>query len=181
MEKTMIREIRLLAVLFAFFPPAVSRAESPSPASDPALVASLKKFVQTQDEEKKARYIAVFRDLNDDGKPEAIVYLEGSDWCGSGGCAAMVLGQTAGGWTTIADIGPIRLPVRVLQSKSKGWRDISVAVGGGGIVHGYEAMLPYDGRSYAENPTTAPARRLKGKAAGDVVIPASAKAEPLFP
>jgi hypothetical protein len=177
----MIRMIRLLALLLAFLPSAGSRAASPSPAGDPALVASLKKFVQTQDEEKKARYIAVFRDLNDDGKPEAIVYLEGSDWCGSGGCAAMVVGQTAGGWTTITDIGPMRLPVRVLQSKSKGWRDISVAVGGGGIVHGYEAMLPYDGKSYADNPTTAPARRLKGKVAGEDVIPASAKAEPLFP
>lgn len=38
---------------------------------------SLKKFLQTLDDNKETRYVAAFKDLNGDGTPEAIVYMAG--------------------------------------------------------------------------------------------------------
>ncbi|MFZ3201855.1 MAG: hypothetical protein WA175_11985 [Candidatus Acidiferrales bacterium] len=67
----------------------------------------------------------------------------------------------------------MRLPIRVLATKSNGWYDISVRVQGGGIQPGYEAKLSFDGKTYDNNPSVSPAERLTQKLAGKTVIPAS--------
>ncbi len=74
-----------------------------------------------------------------------------------------------------------RPPIRVLNSKSNGWHDLSAWVGGGGITHPYEAKLPFNGESYPSNPSVPPAAKIGAKVAGQVVIPANAKGKPLYP
>ena len=68
---------------------------------------SLKKFLQNYDgnpasaDERTTRYSAAFVDLNDDGTSEALVYLSGPEWCGSGGCSLLILRPDGQSWKVI--------------------------------------------------------------------------------
>jgi hypothetical protein len=139
-------------------------------ATSPAAEQSLKRFLQTLDDSKTTRYIAAFRDLNNDGKPEAIVYLLGSNWCGSGGCNTIILAHDDNSWRVVTNISLTRPPIRLLASTSHGWSNLGVWVQGGGTQPGYEAELLFDGKSYPKNPSVAPAQRLMEKADGEVII-----------
>jgi hypothetical protein len=146
---------------------------------------SLKQFLQTNapknnNNDKTTRYIAVFRDLNGDGTPEAIVYFMGRRWCGSGGCLMLILKQDGSSWEYVTKTTITRLPIRVLTHVSHGWHSISVWVQGGGIRRGYEAELRFNGKTYPTNPTVPPARRLKKKPAGEDVIKSIKDAELLY-
>lgn len=148
---------------------------------------SIRKFLQTYvkkrgyDNDKTTRYTYAVVDLNGDGKNEAIVHLVGLPWCGSGGCPTLVLERTAASYRLITRIFITRLPIRVLTSSSHGWRNLAVWKEGGSPEPGYEAELRFDGKTYPINPSVPPARPLRGKVAGEVVIPKSAKEEPLYP
>lgn len=134
----------------------------------------------SSDTDSLDRYIAVFRDLNDDGVEDAIVYVIGNDVCGSGGCPTLVFARQGASWRLVADISVTRLPIRVMTKKSYGWRSIGVWVQGGGINPGYEAELDYDGRAYPQNSSGLPAIRIKG-IAGEILIPDNEKlAKPLY-
>jgi hypothetical protein len=145
---------------------------------------SLRKFLQDyvgdSDDKETTRYDSAFVDLKDDGAKEAIVYLSGDGWCGSGGCTTLVLAPAGSSYRVVAKITITRPPIRVLTSKSNGWHNISVLVGGGGPQPGYEAELRFDGNSYPINPSTPPARRLAGKGAGEVVVPHDGEGKPLY-
>lgn len=64
----------------------------------------------------------------------------------------------------------VRLPVRVLDSRSNGWRDLTVTVQGGGRIEPVEIELAFDGESYPTNPSVPPARPLQGAASGEILI-----------
>ncbi|MGO9084177.1 MAG: YybH family protein [Candidatus Sulfotelmatobacter sp.] len=66
----------------------------------------------------------------------------------------------------------MRPPIRVLETKTNGWHDLSVVVAGGGVLSAYEAKLSFDGTTYPTNPSTPPATRLLETAPGKVVIAA---------
>lgn len=132
---------------------------------------SLRRFLQAWNDEISAQYSAAFQDVNDDGIPEAFVYLTGGRWCGSGGCSLLVLKQAGSSWQVVTRTTITRLPIRMLTKKSNGWHNISVWVEGGGIQPGYEAELIFDGKTYPTNPTVPPARQIKKELAGVVVIP----------
>ena len=104
--------------------------------------------------------------LNDDGVKEVIVHVTCQSLCGTGGCPTLILVPLKSSFRIVSRIGITRPPIRVLESKSNGWHDITVWVQGGGIQPGYEADLPFDGESYAPNPTVPPrtcrVRRLRG-------------------
>ena len=148
---------------------------------------SLKRFLQDYakenqaDDDKTTRYIHTFVDLNGDGKDEAIVYLVGRDWCGSGGCTALILASEASSYKVVTELTVTQLPVRILTGTSNGWRNLGVWVQGGGIQPGYEAELLFDGKTYPENPTVPPARRLEHKVPGKVVVSALQAGTPLYP
>jgi hypothetical protein len=55
-----------------------------------------------------------------------------------------------------------------------------VQVAGGGIIQGYEAAVPFDGRRYASNPTVPPAMRIDD-APGETLIRADEAGRPLTP
>jgi hypothetical protein len=71
-------------------------------------------------------------------------------------------------------------PIRALASKSHGWRDLSVYVAGGGTLPGYHALIPFNGVTYASNPTVDPARQLRRAVRGRILIPESDRGRPLF-
>lgn len=134
----------------------------------------------TSADDKTAKYTKAFVDLNGDGMDEVIVYITGRTLCGTGGCNTLVLARQGATYRVVADITITRPPIRVLKSKSNGWRNLSVWVEGGGIRPGYEAELPFDGNTYARNPSVPPAHRLVTKTAGEVVIRSSEGGTPLY-
>ena len=156
----------------------LANAQGTSNAPLSAPEESLKRFLQTLDDSKSTRYVAAFRDINDDGTAEAIVYLMGRKWCGSGGCNTLVLARDGTSWRTVATIAITKPPIRVLRDTSNGWHSIGVWVQGGGIQSGYEAELRFDGKTYPKNPSVPPARRLE-KSTGEIAIPSAKKGTPL--
>lgn len=138
------------------------------------LPAGLAAYIHDQ---RLTRYDYALRDLNGDGRPEALVYAwrgleDGQDvnLCGSGGCYLAVLSLTPTGYRVVSDISITRPPIHVLPSVSHGWHDISVLVAGGGILPGYRARLRFDGKTYPTNPSMTPAEPIKGKDQGTTVI-----------
>jgi len=119
------------------------------------------------------RYINALVDLRDDGKHEAIVYITDPDWCGTGGCTALILEPENSSYRIITETTIVHLPIRVLETKSHGWRDLGVWVQGGGIQPGYEAKLSYDGKTYPSNPSVAPATQLTKNVKGRVLLSSS--------
>lgn len=132
---------------------------------------SVRHFLDGFDKDLKGRFVDGFIDLNGDGRAEAIVHLTSNDWCGSGGCTTLVLVRDGDSWRVLTKITITSPPIRVLTSKTNGWRSIAVWVEGGGISPGYEAELRFNGRNYPSNPSVAPARRVTGEVAGTIVIP----------
>ena len=174
---------KLLAGLLAIV---TCLAQSAAPASSNR-EASLKKILQDYvtvkhfDDDKTAQYAHAFVDLNGDGKDEAIVYMTGQTWCGSGGCSTWILRQQAASRRFVQRITITRVPIRVLDATSNGWHNISVRVAGGGISPPYQAELRFNGRTYPNNPSVPPARPLGKEPAGKAVIPDLAGQTPLFP
>lgn len=126
-----------------------------------------------------ARYVAAWGDLDGDGRPEAIVYLLSSYFCGTGGCNLLVLTQAGRGWRQVADMTIVNAPVRMLETRSHGWRDLAVLVAGGGS-RAHEARLRFDGRRYPGNPSVAPAVPIRGHVAGRILIRDEDRGSSLF-
>jgi hypothetical protein len=105
-------------------------------------------------------------DLNGDNRPEVFVYVTDPSYCGSGGCTLMVLSPLRRGYQSVLRSTVTRIPIRLLSTSTRGWRDIGVTVAGGGIARPYLARLRFNGRRYPSNPTVPPAvplRRPSGK------------------
>jgi len=141
---------------------------------------SLKEFLRTLEDDRRARYVAAFRDLNGDGTKEAIVYLISNGWCGSGGCSTFILASKDSSWRIVTNIPATRPPIYVLSDVSKGWHSIGVWLQGGSPEPGYEAELRFNGKKYPISSPLPPARRLKGKVMGEVVIHSMQDAKPLY-
>jgi hypothetical protein len=130
--------------------------------------------------ERATRYSSALVDLKGDGTREVIVYVSGRGWCGSGGCIMLILALEGASYRVVTRTTITRLPIRILNTKSNGWHDISVVVAGGGIQPAYEAILPFDGKTYPSNPSVPPARRSPEKIQGETVIPVKAEEQPLY-
>lgn len=64
--------------------------------------ASVTRFLQSMDDSpQRSRYLIAFEDLNSDGTEEAIAYLLGPSWCGSGGCTTLVLAKSGQSWRVV--------------------------------------------------------------------------------
>jgi hypothetical protein len=126
---------------------------------------------------KPSEYVAYMYDLNSDGGLEAVVYLKGTGWCGSGGCGLLVLQQRSNKWAVVGDAGIVKLPIRVLPQQSHGWHSLGVEVQGGGIIEGYEAALDFNGIRYPSNPSMPPAHPLHGRRLGSIIMEYSSLGE----
>jgi len=108
-------------------------------------------------------------DLDGDGWPEAFVYVRDPSYCGSGGCTLLILSPRGHGYRVVLRTTVTQLPIRLLSSSTIGWRDVGVAVAGGGVHSPYVVRLRFNGRRYPSNPTIPPAVPLK-VASGRVLI-----------
>ncbi len=177
-----ITALLAVSLLQAAYCPAQPQHQPNSSQDDP-----LKKFLRqylgepnpTSERDWPTQYSFALVDLKDDGTKETIVYISGRDWCGSGGCTMLILAPEVASFKVITETTVTRLPIRVLNTKSSGWYDISVLVAGGGI-DAHEAELSFNGQSYPTNPTTPPARPLSDTVDGKTVIPETAKGMPLY-
>jgi hypothetical protein len=155
----------IVCVSAVVFPAACVQLDQPGESlKEESLVRFLRDYVTRKhfEDDKETRYSHAFIDLNGDGRQEAIVYLQGRWWCGTGGCPTLVLEPTGDSFRVVASILATRPPIRVLTEKSNGWRDISVWVQGGSPQPGYEAELRFDGKTY-HNPPYPPHRRSPGE------------------
>lgn len=150
--------------------------------ADPSREESLKNFLQHYlgGKDQTTRFVTAFVRLNGKGRPQAIVYITGRTWCGTGGCLTLVLSPTDSSYRVVGRTSITRPPISVLKTSSNGWRDIGVWVQGGGIQPGYEARLRFDGRAYPGNPSIAPATPVAGHSEGQVVLTPEQNGTPLF-
>ena len=113
-------------------------------------------LLQEYPEAAPMRYALAWNDLDGDGAEEAIVHLATPYFCGSGGCNTIILTPAGPMWRKVGEISVSRTPVTVMESASNGWKDITVAIAGGGGEAG-TALLKFDGEAYPSNPTVPPA------------------------
>lgn len=174
-----------LALLLAVAAAGCSAADPPSSGeqgADGELLALLRHRFSSGNHERDAsgRYSLAMADLDADGVPEALVYVSGERWCGSGGCHLIVLDREGRSWREVTSLTITWPPIRLLETRTNGWRDIGVSVSGGGIRPRYEALLRFDGRSYPSNPSVSPAQPAPPRARGEILIPRDAESLPLF-
>src|SRR5579883_2955887 len=120
------------------------------------------------------------RSFNGRRKEHAIVHFTDQHSCGTGGCTTLILEPAGSSFKVITSIAIGWPPIRILTTKTNGWHDIGIWVQGGGIRDGYEADLPFDGKTYPRNPSVPPARRLVEKVVGRIVIPKDAVGVTLY-
>lgn len=98
-------------------------------------------------------------DLDGDGTDEVLAYVGGPMLCGTGGCNLVVLTDDGANFAKVGDISVSQMPIGVLDTRTNGWRDLAVTTYGGGEKERI-MKVPFDGKSYAGNPTVAPATPL---------------------
>jgi hypothetical protein len=109
-----------------------------------------------------------------------LVYLSGPDWCGTGGCTAILLSRGQSSFKVIQKFTLVRLPVRVLCNRTKGWRDLGMWVrGGGGSSH--PVVLRFNGSRYPSNPSAEPVAESATLAGCGQDLPLGGIAERLYP
>jgi hypothetical protein len=177
-RSAMTLRLPLLALAASLLLPAEANAQ---PSQDQ----SIRNFLQEQFRADRAdypetRYASAWADLNGDGRPEALVYVMSAGYCGTGGCSLYVYTNAGRSWRRVARMTVSNPPIRLLSTRSRGWRDLGIRVQGGGIGPAYEARLSFNGRTYPLNPSVPPARPLRGNVAGRVLIPDSDRGRPLF-
>jgi len=116
----------------------------------PGLLSAIDNHLKTRVVERPSfRHVLV--DLNQDGTLDAIVLLQGPDWCGSGGCDMLVFRGTSKGFRFVSGSTITFPPIRVLAEKRHGWSTLVVRSGGTGDV-----LMRFDGRRYPLNPSLQP-------------------------
>lgn len=105
----------------------------------------------------KFKYALV--DLNGDGINDAVVYLTGNNWCGSGGCTMRVMKGTKSGFVYLSGTLRVFTPIEVLTPKSHGWKSLAIGLRSGSL-----GVLKFNGQRYPLSPPDhpAPVSKLRG-------------------
>jgi len=90
---------------------------------------------------ESAQYI----DLNSDDRLDAVILLEHRDYCGSGGCTALLLENTATGFRLVNDIATSDY-VSVQDCPGDGWCPLWIGTSGGGLPPAIEKYVYAGGR-----------------------------------
>ena len=92
-------------------------------------------------------------DLNQDRRPDPVVYLAGVDWCGSGGCTLLVFeamddvdAQEWGRYRPAAEVSMVGGTIHVVLSGST-WSSLIVTG-----ADGSPRVLRFDGETYPQSP-----------------------------
>ena len=165
LEQVAFLAIIMLSAGFHRCATAQVHAASP-PAREDQVRAFLTSYVESEGmKASEARYADAFIDLNGDGVDEAVVYLAGQDWCGTGGCTTLVLMRTQNSYVLVGRISATRPPIRALRERTHGWRTLTAWISGA-TFEAYEAKYRFDGKTYSIG-----GRRVVGTPEGDLVIP----------
>jgi hypothetical protein len=113
------------------------------------LLPQLQQSVSAITQESDPLFSTGYADLNNDGLDDALVYLEGAQWCGSGGCTLMIFQRLGGSYKFISKSSITRTPISVAKTTSNGWKDFIVWSRGTGFV-----LMRYDGDKYPHNPSS---------------------------
>ena len=113
-------------------------------------------FKRQEDRPDQSVKVAIsFADLQGRGNKDAVAYVSGGGYCGSGGCTTFVLVRSGASYEVVMD-EPITIrPIKVLNTKTHGWRDISVVRKGeidGDHFDYPEIIRSFNGRWYKDNP-----------------------------
>ena len=149
-----------------------------SPGPPPGDTESIRRFLikyfvvpRGFDKDQKAQFLMSRAVLGrSDQRQEIVVYYEDKNYCGSGGCVLLILIPRGSSFEVIGRTTITRLPIRVLKTYSNGYHDLGVWLQGGGILPGHEALVPFDGRRYSSNPSTAPCRAVALGTPGNTLI-----------
>lgn len=153
----MMKKMLLTTALAALV---VTGCQSVQTLNEPVIPAELTKAVQAFTQEDVS-FQAAFADLNNDGINDGIVLLEGTNWCGSGGCTLLVFeGLDNGSYKLASKSTVASAPVYVLEATSHGWSDLSVYTSGKGQV-----ILKWGGSNYPSNPSLQPTLIIDSKQA----------------
>lgn len=128
---------------------------SPNPKLEQAILRELKDYRPTS-RDQYVRYYYNRIDLNDNGKPEVVVYLVGSYSCGSGGCSALIFTPNGQDYRLVSRHTVVNAPILVTPQKTGGWKDLVILVSGGGAKPQY-TRTRFNGRTYPGNPSVQPA------------------------
>ena len=162
--------LRFIVVVCGLLLSCVSQDQQPIPSSgqrERAVQEFLRNYLKDDlVYDPDIRYLVEFFDLNGDKKQEAIVYVLGEHICGKVGCPTIILTPQDSGYKLVTEMSSANLPIRVLDTSSRGWRDLEVRVVPGSSLEDYEALLRFDGVSYPKIPSVAPAQRNDGKIPG---------------
>lgn len=128
----------------------------PKPSSAALLLSAVQAYVEPLDAPNEDLQIRTeWADLTGDGADDALVYLDGPTWCGSGGCTVLVF-EAVTGEADIAELGAFRPaaeislmngPVVVAETSHNGWADLVVTSEDGQTV-----SLRFDGETYPTSP-----------------------------
>ena len=127
----------------------------------------LEKAVAGQTGTADNKYLDKMVDLNGDGVLDAVVVLQGMDWCGSGGCTMMVFEGGKDAMTFKSKSTVTDTPIRVAGTKTKGWSDLIVSS------DGKDRKLVFDGNKYPSNPSLVAPAQGDQVTAAKVLIPSS--------
>ncbi len=143
--------ITITAILFAAILSPPVQAESPAANSAAVgngpfsasqrenVVSALSTYVKRSrfGPDRSTRYSAV-------GVPNTelvVAYLQGSTWCGSGGCTLLILRPSGSLYEVISKVLAVHTPILELRKTTNGLPEFGVWAQGGGIEVGYEAIL----------------------------------------
>ena len=128
----------------------------PAPGSAAALLSAVHGYMAplngpSEDVEIRTEWV----DVSGDGTADALVYLEGATWCGSGGCTVLVFeaitdsveAAELGAFRVAAEISLMHGPVVVVLAGPNAWADLVVRNAGGQSV-----ALQFDGETYPSSP-----------------------------
>jgi uncharacterized lipoprotein YbaY len=108
----------------------------------------------------KAKHKSAEVDLDGDGDKDAVVFIDGPDFCTAGACTLLVLEAVPTGYRLFSRIVGVRRPIYTAGTRTKGWGDLIVAVTAG---HRPKlAWLRFDGERYPASAASAPAADAKG-------------------
>jgi hypothetical protein len=148
--------LRLLFLLaLAVLPASAQRLPTDTSPDTEALDRAVRRYVLpfTTSPDDTAWKVS-WADLNGDDVPDALVYVSGPDWCGSGGCTLLVFeaitgldAEELGAFRPAAEISLVTGPVLVASAGPDGWRDLVVAG-----QEGEHRILRFDGESYPGSP-----------------------------
>ena len=150
----MLARLALLLALIVL-PASAQQRPAENPTDEAALERAVFRYIlpfttAPDDTSWKTRWT----DLNGDDVLDALVYVSGPDWCGSGGCTLLVFESVTGpdadelgAFRPAAEVSLVNGPVLVAGGGPDGWRDLVVQTDGDTL-----RILRFDGETYPGSP-----------------------------